>query len=278
MRRRWEYADLDHPFELVWGLERTGLAHLTLAALIAVGAHFGLAARSMSALYELGDFARTVHAAVQERTRSVVDVTVETPEPEPEPEPDQEPDQEPEQPAAAPPTPEPRARAREAAPAPARAGRVLTAPADPNEPVDLTGNTFVQGNADSYAGGVTASTGTATTAVHSLRARPGGVLGGRGKGAGVDRSRVARPLDEEWNCPFPPEADIEQINFKRVQVVVRVSTSGKALDVTVVDDPGYGFGAAAKRCALRQRYLPALGKDGKPVVGTAPSFFVRFSR
>ena len=41
-------------------------------------------------------------------------------------------------------------------PAPAQAAKVLTQEPDPNEPVDLTGNTIVQGNADAYAGGFTA--------------------------------------------------------------------------------------------------------------------------
>jgi periplasmic protein TonB len=275
MRRRWEYAGLDHPFEHVWGLERTRVGHVVLAIVLALLLHGALAAKGVFGLYDIGDFARAAQQLVQEQTRRVVTVSMIRPEPEPEPEPDTkkaEPD-------APPPerVPAPRQRVRAAAPAAARAGRVLTAQPDPNEPLDLTGNTFVQGSAESYAGGVTARSGTSNTAVRDLGARAGGVVGGRGKEVG-DQSRAARPLDEEWNCPFPAEADVEQINFKRVQVVVKVGTTGKALDVTVVSDPGYGFGLAAKRCAMRQRYQPALGNDGKPIVGTARSFYVRFSR
>jgi protein TonB len=275
MRHRWEYAGLDHPFELVWGLERTRAGHVVLALLLALLFHGALAAKGAFGLYEVGDFARAAQALVQEQMNRVVAVSMIRPDPEPEPPPTAR--SEPE----APPlerTPVPRQRSREAAPAAARAARVLTAEPDPDEPLDLTGNTFVQGNADTYAGGVTARSGTSSTAVRDLGARGDGVVGGRGKGPAADLSRAARPLEEEWNCPFPPEADVEQINFKRVQVVVKVGTAGKALDVTVVSDPGYGFGMAAKRCAMRQRYEPALGRDGKPVVGTARSFFVRFSR
>ncbi len=48
----------------------------------------------------------------------------------------------------------PRPVAHEATPPPpAQAGKVLTREADPNEPVDLTGDTIVTGNADGYAGG-----------------------------------------------------------------------------------------------------------------------------
>lgn len=277
MRRRWEYAGLDHPFELVWGLERTRLGHVLVALLLALLFHGALAAKGAFGLYELGDFARIAQALVQEQMRRVVAVSMIRPEPEPEPEPPPPTQREPDAP---PPerAPTPRQRVTPAAPAAARAARVLTAPPSPDEPLDLTGNTFVQGNADTYAGGVTARAGTSSTAVRDLGARSDGVVGGRGKGPGVDLSRAARPMDDEWNCPFPPEADVEQINFKRVQVVVKVGTTGKALDVTVVADPGYGFGTAAKRCAMRQRYEPALGRDGKPVVGAARSFFVRFSR
>jgi protein TonB len=273
MRRRWEFAGLDHPFELVWGLERTHVGHIGLALALALALHGGLAAKGALGLYDVGDFARFTQLTVQEQTRRVVAVSMIRPEPEPPPpvqktEPDAPPPER---------APQPRHRVRAAAPAAARAGRVLTAQPNPDEPLDLTGNTFVQGSAESYAGGVTARSGTSNTAVRDLGARAGGVVGGQGKEIG-DQSRAARPLDDEWNCPFPAEADVEQINFKRVQVVVKVGTTGKALDVTVVADPGYGFGLAAKRCAMRQRYQPALGRDGKPIVGTASSFYVRFSR
>ena len=42
----------------------------------------------------------------------------------------------------------------------------------PNAPVDLTGNTFVTGNAKAYAGGVTSSGGTNTTPVYTREVYP----------------------------------------------------------------------------------------------------------
>src|SRR6185312_1876010 len=101
-------------------------------------------------------------------------------------------------------------------PPPAQAAKVLTQEPDPNEPVDLTGNTIVQGNADSYAGGTTMTNGTSARAVRSL-ASPQGVPGGTGAPTAkptsvVDHSRVAMPLNTDWNAPFPPEADTAQID------------------------------------------------------------------
>ena len=39
------------------------------------------------------------------------------------------------------------------------------------------------------------------------------------------------PLSGAWNdCGFPPEAEIEQIDFMRVRIVVTVDTEGRAFD------------------------------------------------
>jgi protein TonB len=182
--------------------------------------------------------------------------------------------------------PPPRATPREAPPpppAPAQAGKVLTAEPDPNEPVDLTGNTIVTGNADSYAGGTTMANGTSATAVRGL-ASPTGVPGGTGapKAApapvGPDLSRSAvLGGGKEWSCPFPPEADAAQVDEARVSLEVQVGTDGAAGTVNVLKDPGYGFGRAARQCALRQHHSPALDHEGNPVPSTI-KVNVHFSR
>ncbi len=160
-----------------------------------------------------------------------------------------------------------------APPAAAQAGKVLTADPDPDEPVDLTGQGFVQGTGDAYAGGVTMTNGTSRTAVRDLRAVGSGEPGpGADKalpsGRKADPSRPARPLSDSWECGFPAEADIEQINNAQVPITVTIGADGHAQSVTVIRDPGYGFGGLAKRCALRMRYSPALGKSGEPVTAT----------
>jgi protein TonB len=148
---------------------------------------------------------------------------------------------------------------------------VLTADSDPDEPVDLTGNTFVQGDADGYVGGVTAGKGTGTQAVTSA------VPSGTGPPAPPppppapkqDLSRAATPVSANWSCGFPPEADIEQINYARVSIAVTVGSDGTATNAALVSaDPGYGFGALAKRCAMRMRYEAARNKDGAAVTQT----------
>jgi periplasmic protein TonB len=179
----------------------------------------------------------------------------------------------------------PRALPHEAPPpAPAQAGKVLTQEPDPNEPVDLTGNTIVTGDADSYAGGTTSSKGTSATAVRALAA-PTGVPGGRGAptaapvAAGPDRSRPASlGPGSEWSCPFPPEADTVQMDDAYVTLQVDVRADGSLSAVRVLADPGNGFGREARRCAPSQRFQPALDRDGNPIPGTSKPFRVHFSR
>ncbi|HEX7669913.1 MAG TPA: energy transducer TonB, partial [Polyangiaceae bacterium] len=87
--------------------------------------------------------------------------------------------------------------------------------------------------------------------------------------AGPNRSREAMPLSNGWDdCGFPAEADIEQINNAQATISVTVAADGRATSVSVIRDPGYGFGALAKRCALRKAYRPALDQAGNPTTAT----------
>jgi protein TonB len=81
-----------------------------------------------------------------------------------------------------------------------------------------------------------------------------------------------------WNCPFPPEADAEQIDSAVAVLVIRVRPDGTPLSVQVVSDPGHGFGRSARICALGKRYTPGLDKVGSPTTSTMPPVKVRFSR
>jgi periplasmic protein TonB len=167
------------------------------------------------------------------------------------------------------------------APAPAQAAKVLAQEPDPNEPVDLTGNTIVQGNADSYAGGTTSGNGTSTRAVRAI-ASPTGVPNGVGaptvkEPSGPNRSRNASVGGTEWNAPFPPEADTAQIDEAYVTLEIDVRADGTATAVRIVTDPGNGFGREARRYALTQHFLPALDHDGNPIPSTFKTR-VHFSR
>jgi protein TonB len=236
--------------------------------------------RSFPYLVEL---THVVQKGMHDRLYSQVDLAEDKPPPPPPPPPPQEKEPEPPPPAAraAPPPPSEAAKP----PAAAEAGKVLTAEADPDEPVDLTGDGFVSGAGDRFAGGVTASTGSSKKAVRSAQASPTGTGTGIKAPAAppapsVDRSRSAGPAPgAAWaDCGFPPEAEAEDINFQKVLISVTVRTDGTARSVTVLQDPGYGFGTWARKCALRKTYQVAQDASGTPVEQTTPPFTVKFTR
>ncbi len=166
-------------------------------------------------------------------------------------------------------------------PAAAEAGRTLTAP--PDAPVDFTDPGLVQGDGI-YRGGVTAADGKSKTAVDDRHAQGGVEPGGSGRPAppppppGPDLSAPARPRNSDWRCPFPEEADAEDKNSAVVQVIVTVRPDGSPASVRVLNDPGFGFGRAARTCALRERFSPSLDKAGQPTQGQTTPFNIRFSR
>ncbi len=222
---------------------------------------------------------------------STYDIEVVKPPPAPEPEEkkeeepkDEEEKPEPRVPEAAPAEPPP------PPPPAAQAGKLLTAPEEPDAPVDLTGDGFVTGNADSFVGGVTAAAGTGTTATYNPAASPTGKPGGTGtsskapppapKPTGPDRSRAATIASgANWSsCPFPSEADVDQVDYAVVTLVVTVRPDGTPRSVQVVSDPGHGFGRAARMCALSKRYTPAWDRDGNAIMGTTPPIRVTFTR
>jgi protein TonB len=264
----------DDPMDRVLGLD---------AKTSGIAAWFGFTSGSTALLVAFGIFASFMaymHAMHPQAaaTADEIDVVREEPPPPP-PEPVKEDKPEPPPPAAhvapreAPPPP----------PAPAQAAKVLTQEPDPNDPVDMT-NTIVQGNADSFAGGLTASNGTNTNAVRALPA-PSGVPGGTGTVAappapppGPDRSRkLVLGAGAEWNCPFPPEADTAQVDDAYVTLQVDVGADGKPTAARVTVDPGNGFAREARRCAMNKRYQPALDHDGSPLAAQG-AIRVHFSR
>ena len=166
-------------------------------------------------------------------------------------------------------------------PPPAQAGRVLT---QGGEPVDFSGDGFVQGDGPSYAGGVTTADGQGTSS------------GGRGTGdarkAGERAPDPAAPTQPrardlsrpvglgggEWRCPWPTEADVAQIDEQSVLVKVLVDVDGSVVDVRVQSDPGFGFAAAASTCARGASMLSALNPQGQPTRAWSPAIRVRFRR
>ncbi|MFZ5890063.1 MAG: hypothetical protein ACOY0T_03265 [Myxococcota bacterium] len=274
-----EYSDPLAPIQAL------GRRNLRIGAIFGIAGtltvHGAPAAEAASSFGDMRDFASQVLRTVADRLKGEIDVDADKPPPPPPPPP---PEPEPPQKEAPPP---PRAAANEPPPpppAPAQAGKVLTQEPDPNEPVDLTGEGFVTGNADRFAGGVTHATGTATTAVRQVNAVPTGVPGGTGTAPAPppppaeDRSRPALPDGSSWNCGFPAEADIDGIDNAVVMITVTVSPEGRAKNVTVLKDPGHGFGKLARDCAFRMPFAAGLDPTGKPTTKTTVPFPVRFRR
>lgn len=279
-------------FDRVEEIGKRGVHGWIFAWLIALVVHGGGAGVAASGGFEVSRFAESVQRAVQARLNATIDVEqFEPPEPEPEPIPEAEPETE-----ATPVEPvEPIAQPVESVSAPtedapppaaAEAGQVLTSEPDPDEPLDLTGEGFITGKGTRFAGGETAADGTSNKAVRDPNAVGGGVPGSQGKTEGasgpppIDRSQPAGlPPNANWSaCPFPPEADAENVHQARVRLVVVVSPSGKPTSVTVLGDPGYGFAREARRCAMRFRYPAGLDKMGNPTTRSTQPFVVRFQR
>ena len=254
---------------------------ITIGIIGALLVHVAGASEAFRLANSLSGWAHDTRAEIRDRFSQLYDVEMVNPPPPPPPLPEEKPEPEEPKPLAAAPKNAPK---DQPAPAPAQAGKILAQDPDPDAPVDLTGQTFVTGNAENYAGGVTANTGTSKTAVRNLNAAVGGAPGGKGTKPGpapaaADLARAPSLLGgTEWHCPFPPEADTDQIDFQRVQVVVTVRADGSPQDVRVVGDPGHGFGRAARQCAMRQRYEPAQNREGHPVAATMPPINITFER
>lgn len=282
---------------------------------IAVAAHVVLlllASRTEPSLENwAAEIAASIHADLAAAAPVVIDPPAQPPPPmvaeqetAPEP-PEQAPPVEPAEPAAAEPpprTPPPSAppeteRRAEPAPVerppaePAQAGTVMTADPANDAPVDLTDNTFITGTGSHYAGGASSADGTGQVPVDltelAVVGTPGATVappqsGDAGQTEPRRRQRsAARPVQlrgGEWRCDWPEQAIAEDIYEQSVVVRVVVNVDGEVVDTIIVDDPGFGFGAAAATCARARRFSPARDDDGAPIQATSPAIRVRFTR
>lgn len=272
----------DDPMERILAMEgRSSGTTFVAVGIVAILLHVAVAAQALTMSLELDAWSRMVRDRVAFGLQDLYEVDLAKP-PEPPPPPP------PEEVKEDKPAPPPVAKANEPPPPPpaaAQAGKVLTQEPDPNEPVDLTAG-FVSGTGDSYAGGVTQAGGTSKTAVTNLNARANGTPDGTGvpqvaPPPAVDKSRAAGLLGStDWNCSsfWPSEADSEQIDQALVTIQVLVGPDGKPVKVDIVKDPGHGFGLAARRCAMRERFQTALDSSGNPLTMQTKPFRVRFER
>jgi protein TonB len=269
------------PLESVMRLGgRHTMRAIVIGVLFALLVHGTAAARAALTPIGLIHWMSAVQARIAQRLVSTYEIDIIKP-PEPPPPPPEEVKPEPEK--APPPPPVEKAEKEPPpeppAPAAAVAGAALVKNDDSNEVQDFT---LATGNGTSFAGGVTSSQGTATTAVRSIAARADGVAGGTGKAPAVegpDRSRKPSRLgSSEMNCPWPPEADAEQRDEASVGLDVSVNANGNVTSVRVTNDPGHGFGARARTCAMNDRYAPAFDHDGNPIAVEHHAIRVHFQR
>ena len=252
-----------------------------LGLLGALTLHGAAGVQAAANLYEAENFAISVAEYVKNNLQLQIDIDSTPPPPPPPPTPPP-PEAEPEK--APPPPPQAANEPPPPPPAPAEAGKVLTSDPDPDAPVDLTGDGFVTGNGE-FRGGITSGSGTAKTAVRDIKAQPSGVAAGTGaapapvaKAPEKDLSQAAMPMGTSWSdCGFPAEAQLDGVEFGIVKLVVIVTPEGRAKSVTILSDPGSGFGNHARQCAMRRTYKPALDKSGQAVVSSTPPFTVKFT-
>jgi protein TonB len=275
-------ASSHEPLDAVLDMGRDASRIVFYALLGAFLFHGAIVLRAEVIPIEMMNWSRAVGREVHYRLFETYEVDLLKPVAAPIPVKEPEPEPVKEQPKEPPPPVPVKEVAPAAAPAAAKAGAVLTAPEKPDEPANFDG--IISGTGETFAGGNTSINGTSDTAVRAKPAASGGVPNGTGTApvgpaVAVDRSRTAGVSgSKDWNCPFPPEADSEQIDqaFPTIQVSVRAD--GTPEHVTVLSDPGHGFGRAATRCAMQQHFDSALDRDGKPVPGLTKSLRVRFER
>ena len=275
-------------FDTVLGDRRPQHARFLVHAaawLLAIGGHVSLLVMAYRAEPSLELWGAEMAVLIHEELAAQAPIAIEAaqaPEPEPPPEladpelaptPAQDPGRRP-----APSAPSRRvgqARQGQSAPA-AEAGEIVATGAAKPGPVDFTDNTFVTGQASAYVGGVSASDGANQVPV------PEQAVDRAAKRTGKPgRSSQARPVQlsgNEWRCDWPYAAVAQGIYEQSLVLRVLVRSDGTVERVTVVNDPGRGFGSAAIACARRTRFMPALNADGEPIRAMSPPIRVRFTR
>jgi len=172
--------------------------------------------------------------------------------------------------------PTPRVSPPEQVAPPAESGRIIAEEAEPAGPVDLTENTFVAGTANAYVGGASASAGTNRDPV------PRGLVEQDAAPTAMPgRPSRARPVQldgSEWRCDWPASAVAQDIYEQFVMLRVVVRSDGSVERVTLLSDPGHGFGIAAVGCAHHTRFSPARDAGGEAIRATSAPIRVRFTR
>ncbi len=290
-----QHADRRDPWGPVLSLgDRAVKLGALIGLFIGLATHGVAGARAMMALYDMGRAVDDMRLSIHEYLWTEYDIDLK-------PEQKVEPEKPKEEPPPPPPEPDPEPAPQipkavdkpqdpyDEKPAPVQAAKILTAPSDPNKIEDLTDKGIVSGeNTQGPLGGQSSAVGTSTVITHSPNAVNTGKPGGTGTGTApppppppkADLSAPAGIVGgSSWsNCPFPDEADNDQIDFAQVTLIVTVRPDGSPQSVQVTGDPGHGFGRAARMCALARKYNAGKDADGNPTTKSTPPIRVTFSR
>lgn len=290
-----QHADQRDPWGPVLSLgDRAVKLGAALGLFLGLSTHGVAGVRAMMAHYEMGRAVDAMRLSIHEFLWTEYDIDLkpeQKAEPEkpkeepPPPPPDPEPEPVPQTPKAADKPQDP----YDEKPAPVQAAKILTAPADPNKIEDLTDKGIVSGeNTQGPIGGQSSAVGTSTVITHSPNADNTGKPGGTGTANApppppppkVDLSAPAGIVGgASWsNCPFPDEADNDQIDYAQVTLIVTVRPDGSPQSVQVTGDPGHGFGRAARMCALARKYNAGKDAEGNATTKSTPPIRVTFSR
>lgn len=288
-------SERHNPWDRVLTLgNRAANVGMVIGLCLAFGTHGVASVRALTALYEMEKAVHEMNESIHEFLWTEYDIDMKEVKSEPEkkaeePPPPPEPDPEP-VPVQAPPKVVDKDPYQEEKAAPVQAAKILTAPAaDPNKVEDLTDQGIVSGdNTNGPLGGQSAAAGTSNIITHNAATSLTGKPGGNGTADAPppppppkpDLSRPAGIVGgTSWsNCPFPDEADTEQIDYAQVTLIVTVRPDGSAQSVQITADPGHGFGRAARLCALARKYNSGLDRDGNATTMSTPPIRVTFSR
>lgn len=284
----------EDPWRAVFSLgDRAMKIGWAIGLVLGIGTHGFASARAMLALYDMQRGVNAMRLSIHEFlwTEYDIDLKPEEKKDEPEQKKDEPPPPEPE------PDPIPQPVAKIAEPpkdpyeekaAPVQAAKILTAAADPDKVEDLTDQGIVSGdNTAGPLGGQSSAQGKSDQITHNPSTSLTGKPGGTGTADAppppppkVDMSRPAGIIGgASWsNCPFPDEADTDQIDFAQVTLIVTVRPDGSPQSVQVTGDPGHGFGRSARMCALARKYNAGLDRDGNATTMSTPPIRVTFSR
>jgi len=132
------------------------------------------------------------------------------------------------------------------------------------------------GTGASYAGGVTSSFGTSGAPVSgTVPVATASPLPGTATSTATPTTRAPRPRTR-WRCTMPGSARAAALADPSVLLELTVREDGSVTRAVVIDEPGYGLGAAASACALRERLHAARTPEGRAIAAIA-RYRIRFA-